>query len=221
MQRLRRPSHQEQVFVQPELAQAGLDDLLQCLRRRHVAGQVYSARFDCGDSRIEQGIATFGLGQDAQPEGHGGIELAREGEQCRGIAALQLELDFADRRSAIAGHHRAAVDDQLDKGFAFADVPYAALDPDFEDWCELVGAFAEQRLDWRRVVEDRRVARDRAFPFGPGEQAGRAAAAGLDRLDPLAPDAADAQRESSLQEGMIGGVEIERPLPYFTRLAAQ
>ena len=90
-------SRDHQVFVPPEVAQAGLDNVLERVRRRHVRLQRNPFRLEHRRDGIDQRIAALGLGHDAERDGHYRIELASEREQRGGVAVFQFQLDFADR----------------------------------------------------------------------------------------------------------------------------
>ena len=73
------------------------------------------------------------------------------------------------------------------------DIPRASLDMNFEDGCKVDDPIAEECLDWRGVVDDRRIVDHLPFPFRTVEQANRVRTVALDRLDPLATRTADPQ----------------------------
>src|SRR5512143_3250953 len=84
-------------FVDDDLPEAAPRDRAERLSSRHLGLDLDLTRLFDGDIRFGEELeAALGLGLDGKPERHPLGQRAGEREQLSRIAALKLELDFAD-----------------------------------------------------------------------------------------------------------------------------
>jgi len=162
-------------------------------RRRHCLHRA-------GRPSARRREALLGLGAQAEPQRRRFGDRLRQPEEIREPAALQLELELADRSRALAGLDYPDIERRLDPALADAEVEAAPLDRDRE---HPAGSFSdavarERRESGRaREVPVGRIAFDLALPFGTVEEPGRAADE-LDGLDAPPADSPHPERDAGL-----------------------
>src|SRR5207253_1990866 len=140
-------------------------------------------------------------------------ELARDVEQLRLIPALELELDFAQRRRAGAGIDPALIDRERDSARAVGQGVNGSRHPGFEHRLELPAELGADQWLERGAVGQAQIgllARDFALPFVALEQP--SIACRLDGLDVAVSGVAHPQHQALLAERVLVGVEIDGDL---------
>src|SRR5262249_20248129 len=158
-----------------DLLQAGTTDRLARIARTGAADKGDRRSLDRRAKRVrEQLIAALGLALERNVGRQCLRETARNFEQLRPIAALELELDFAQWGRAASRIDLAVVDGERDRARAIGQRIDRTLDARLEHRLELAPKLAvDQRLE-RGVAGQAQVwilVLDLAFPFVALEQA--------------------------------------------------
>ena len=206
-------SARDERLVEPEMAEAGLDDDREGLRDRHSGVEPDLFRLvGPGVPGLEQPEAALRLAHHAHAQDQPFAEHLGEGEQVAAGAALELELDLADRRLAAVADHPPFVEDQLDFAGPQSDEPGGAPDLGFRHRAQALAHVAprEELADRSRLerleIELRRL--DPGLPFRPAREAARIGAALLDRLVEALALPPQPKRIARLAELAFVGVEI-------------
>ena len=170
---------------------------------------------------LGQTPAAFGLALEQGDQGEVGRQAPGQGEQGRGRAVLQLQLQFAQGLDAVACRQLALVIGGLDHGALEGDQTDAAAHRAGEARGESAAAAFQQGGRRRRLQRRpvRGLAGDRHVPFGAVEDV--AARLALQRLDEAALGRAHPQAPARAPQGLVRRVEIDGAQGVHALLARQ
>ena len=153
------------------IAQERADRLVERGLRRQRGGSRPDRR---GRLRRQEAARALGLALDAEPDRHRLDHLKTVGEQRRGRAGLELELDFAEQLASLAGEEEAGIQRDLDRRAADIHRPRRPADVGAELRLESLAADDLGEVARSRGVEQGQIRLGRGrlhFLFVPFEHA--------------------------------------------------
>ncbi len=206
--------------VEHHLPQAAMGDGGEGLGRAHLRIEKGRRHFNRGaPDAFRQSIAALALADEAERDGSESRQLAREGEKPAASTALQLQLDFKDRRARLPRDDLPLIDSHFDDRAGEAHLGLATGEARGEDRANLRTQirirqmFAQRGLGCLVEIKGRGV--EGGFPFA-ALKTGSLLFHGLG--DPVA-NLAQAKDEPRLLERAIRGVEIGGDLQIALRFA--